>query len=210
MSQAGYGPGWWTPTGACAAPLFLIAYMNWIESYCRVDEGVTVEGCKINCLLSADDLVLFASSHCGFQHTFDGFSTAWPQTIMKISTNRQKRRPVFDNVCQNQIKTYESLFLSLGDHTKKYLHDLCERKFVGRSPTKTFRVSLWKFGQKSFAHAKMRLLLHLWLQVWSNILQQVETFKSFDFVFTGDGTSDLLHKLVHQTQLCESFITLWC
>jgi len=59
-------------------------------------------------------------------------------------------------------KPNEDLFLFWGGHTKKGLHDLCDRKFVGRSRTKSFRASLGKFGQKSFAPPKISLLLHLW------------------------------------------------
>jgi len=49
-----------------------------------------------------------------------------------------------------------------GVHTKKGLHDLCGRKFVGKVGTKTFRASLGNFGQKSLASPKICLLLHLW------------------------------------------------
>ena len=44
---------------------------------------------------------------------------------------------------------------------KKGLLDLCGRNFVGRSRTKTFRASLGKFGQKSYATPKICLFLHL-------------------------------------------------
>jgi len=40
--------------GSVLLPLLFIGYMNWIDS--QVDEGVTVECCKINRLLFADDL----------------------------------------------------------------------------------------------------------------------------------------------------------
>jgi len=42
----------------------------------------------------------------------------------------------------------------------KGLYDLCKMKFVGKSPTKSFRESLGKFGQKSFAPPKICLLSH--------------------------------------------------
>jgi len=48
------------------------------------------------------------------------------------------------------------------------VHDLCGRKFVGKSRTTTFWASLGKFGQRSFAPPKFCLLLHLWLQVREN------------------------------------------
>jgi len=48
-----------------------------------------------------------------------------------------------------------------GGHTEKGLYDLRGRTFVGKSCTKTFRESLGKFGQKSFATPKISLLLNL-------------------------------------------------
>jgi len=44
---------------------------------------------------------------------------------------------------------------------RKGLHDLCGRKFVGKRRTKTFRASLGKLRQKSFAPPNVCLLLHL-------------------------------------------------
>ena len=49
-----------------------------------------------------------------------------------------------------------------GGHSKRGLHDLHGREFVGKSCTKTFRGSLGKFGKKSFATPKISLLLNLW------------------------------------------------
>jgi len=51
--------------------------MNWIDSHRRVDKGVVVGSCRINCLLFADDLVLFASSEQGLQHALNRFSAAF-------------------------------------------------------------------------------------------------------------------------------------
>ena len=48
-------------------PLFMIC-KKWIDSNSRVDEGVTVGSCRINCLLFAHDLVLLTSLYfIGFQ-----------------------------------------------------------------------------------------------------------------------------------------------
>ena len=58
-------------------------------------------------------------------------------------------------------------------HTKKGLHDLCWRKFVSKIAQKTFRVSLEKFGQKSFALPKICLLLHLW---WTGTSASIAPF----------------------------------
>jgi len=71
------------------SPLF-VAYMNWIESHSRVDEVVTVEKHRINCLLFVDDLALLASSEQGLQHALDWFIAACHQTGMKMSTRRPK------------------------------------------------------------------------------------------------------------------------
>jgi len=45
----------------CFAPLFLVVYLNWVDSHSRVDEGFAVSRCKINRLRFADDLLLFPS-----------------------------------------------------------------------------------------------------------------------------------------------------
>ena len=63
---------------------------------------------------------------------------------------------------QRLRKKYMKLFFA--GCTKKGLHDLCGRKYVGKSRPKTFRASLGKFEQKSFAPPKICLLLQLWLQ----------------------------------------------
>jgi len=56
-------------------------------------------------------------------------------------------------------KTHEDLFWEVTP--KKSLHDLFGKKFVGKIAQKTFRASLGKFGQKSFALPKIYLHLHL-------------------------------------------------
>jgi len=68
---------------------------------------------------------------------------------------------------EKQMKTF---FLEVTP--KKGLHDLCGRKFVGKSRPATFWASLGKFGQKSFAPPKICLLLHLYalLELVSNII----------------------------------------
>ena len=43
------------------SPLLFIVYMNWDDSYRRVDEDATVRSCRINRLIFAHDLVLLAS-----------------------------------------------------------------------------------------------------------------------------------------------------
>jgi len=70
---SGHGCG--APQGCVFSPppLFII-YMNWIDSHSRVDKGVTVGSCRIDCLLFVDNLVLFASSKQGLQHVLDNFS----------------------------------------------------------------------------------------------------------------------------------------
>jgi len=60
--------------------------MNWIDSYSRVDEGVTAGSCRINQLHFADDLVLLASSQQCLQHALDRFSAACDRAGMKINT----------------------------------------------------------------------------------------------------------------------------
>jgi len=52
-------------------------------------------------------------------------------------------------------KTHEDLLF--GDHTKKGFHDLCGRKFVAKSHTKTLWANLGKFRQKSCTPPKICL-----------------------------------------------------
>jgi len=63
--------------GCVLSSLLFIVCMNWIDSHRRVDKGVVVGSCRINCLLFADDLVLFASSEQGLQHALNRFSAAF-------------------------------------------------------------------------------------------------------------------------------------
>ena len=46
--------------GCVLSPLLFIVYVHWIDSYSRVDKGVTVGSCNINRSAFADDLVLLA------------------------------------------------------------------------------------------------------------------------------------------------------
>jgi len=80
------------------------------------------------------------------------WKSAWkwrPTTLLDF----KKWRPRF---AENRMKTF------FGGHTKKGFHDLRGRVFAGKSCKKTFRKSLGKFGQKSFATPKISLLLNLW------------------------------------------------
>jgi len=47
--------------------------MNWTDSHSRVNDGVTVGSCKINCLLLANYFVLLASSKQTFNMPLIGF-----------------------------------------------------------------------------------------------------------------------------------------
>ena len=51
-------------------------------------------------------------------------------------------------------------------HQKEVFYKVCGRKFAGKSHTKTFRVSLGKFGQKSFTLPKI-CLLHVYYKLAS-------------------------------------------
>jgi len=70
------------------APLLFLAYINWIDSQSRVDEGVSVGSCRINRLLFADNLVLLASSEHGLDYALDRFSATCDQAGMNISTEK--------------------------------------------------------------------------------------------------------------------------
>jgi len=60
--------------------------MNWIDSRCWVEEGLTAGSCRIKRLLFADDLVLLAPSQQGLQHALNRFSAACGRVGMKNST----------------------------------------------------------------------------------------------------------------------------
>jgi len=61
---------------------------------------------------------------------------------VKIATNVVSLQKMASKVC---IKNPWKPFLEVTQ--KRGLHDLCGRKVVGKSCTKTFRATLWKFGQ---------------------------------------------------------------
>jgi len=64
-----------------------LVYMNWIDSHRPADEGVTGGNCRMNHLLFADELVLYAwISSTG--SLFDRFNAACDQARMKISTKK--------------------------------------------------------------------------------------------------------------------------
>ena len=58
-----------------------------MDKVSRNDECVTIERCKINRLLFADNLVLLASSESGRQHALNGFAAACDIVRMKIRTS---------------------------------------------------------------------------------------------------------------------------
>jgi len=68
----------------------------------------------------------------------------WPPMLFYL----KKWRPTFAKKHMNNF---------FGGYTKKGLYDLCGRKYVGKSHTNTFRASLGKFRQKSFAPQKICL-----------------------------------------------------
>jgi len=95
-----------------------------------------------------------------------------PEYLGKIPENPDKNG---DQRCLTSKNGAQSLQKNklrpfFGVHSKKYLNNLCGRKFLGRSRTTTVRASLGKFRQKSFAPPKICLLLHLWA-VMSNVVQ---------------------------------------
>ena len=74
----------------------------------------------------------------------------------KTQIPMQKWRPMFDFYSPKPKKsTWRINYYFLKVTSKKGLDDLCERKFVGISRTKTFRASLGKFWKKSFAPPKI-------------------------------------------------------
>jgi len=65
--------------------------MNWIDSHRRVDKGVIVGNCRMDCLLLADELAAYCMrrySQQGFQLAFDRFPAACDQEGTKISSEK--------------------------------------------------------------------------------------------------------------------------
>ena len=74
------------PQGCDLSPLFLIAYMNWIDKCSQADDCDTIGNCKISRLLFADDLVLLSSTESGLQRALDSFADTCDTDGMKKST----------------------------------------------------------------------------------------------------------------------------
>ena len=74
--------------GCVLSPLLFVIYMNWIDKLSQTDECAKLGSCKINRLLFADNLVLFADSESGLQRALDGFQAACKIAGMKISTSK--------------------------------------------------------------------------------------------------------------------------
>ena len=66
--------------------------MSWIDSHRRVDKGVTVSNCRMECLLFADELVAYCMrgswSWTGSKLAFDRISAACDQEGTKISSTK--------------------------------------------------------------------------------------------------------------------------
>jgi len=63
--------------------------MNWIYSHGRIEKGVTIGNCWMDCLVFADELVAYSmrgSSQQGLQLAFDRFSAACDQERTNISS----------------------------------------------------------------------------------------------------------------------------
>jgi len=94
-----------------------------------------------------------------------------PQYLGKIPENLGKngahRCLTSKNGTQYLQKNKWRSFLEVAP--KKGLNNLCGRRFLGKSRTTTFRASLGKFGQKSFAIPKICLLLHLYERISWNL-----------------------------------------
>ena len=71
--------------GRVLLPFIFRFCINCIDGHSRVDEGVIIARCKINCFLSAIDLILFAASQPDIQHALDRFSAACKKAGMKIT-----------------------------------------------------------------------------------------------------------------------------
>ena len=76
--------------GCVLSPFLFMVYVHWIDSYSRVDEGVTVVSCKINRLIFAEDLVPLASFQQDLHHTLDQLFAACDRSGPKISTKNTR------------------------------------------------------------------------------------------------------------------------
>jgi len=107
--------------------------------------------------------------------------------------SRQKSCPtlfVFKNGAQHlQKNKWRSFF---GSHTKNGLHDLCGRKFVGKSCTKTFRANLGEIRAKILRTLKICLLLHLCLTWLLSMQEKVdEMWRRCDYPWRFGSSSNM-------------------
>jgi len=73
--------------GKIAFCLLSITYLNWIDKRSH-NKCATIENCKINRLLFADDSVLLSSTESGRQRTLIYFAAACDNAEMKISITK--------------------------------------------------------------------------------------------------------------------------
>ena len=76
--------------GCVLSSLLFIVYMNWIDKCGQADECASIENCKINRLLFADDVVLISSTESGLQRTLNSFADTRDAAEMKISTAKSE------------------------------------------------------------------------------------------------------------------------
>jgi len=90
--------------------------MNWIDSHRRIDEGVTVGKCMMNCLFFADKLVLHAWIFpTGLENAFDRYFAACDRAETKISSEKiealcllRRTRQCFLQVNENTLQQVEA------------------------------------------------------------------------------------------------------
>jgi len=116
--------------------------MNWIDSHRRVNKGVTVGNCRMDCLLLADELAaccMRGSLQQGFQLAFDRFSAACDQEGTKISSEK------IEVLCL--LRRSRQCILQVSGNTP-----LCWR----RSSTLVWYTGVKKVGTKGLMHGYVK------------------------------------------------------
>jgi len=105
-----------------------------LKTTCLVDSGVV--GGDASAPQNSFDL----SSLGKTPENLDKFPEDLRNSLKIRAKSLQIQTKMAPNLCRKSKK-----YLFFGGHTKKRLRDVCGRKFVGKSCTKTFRESLRKF-----------------------------------------------------------------
>ena len=124
--------------GCVWSSLLFIVYMNWIDKCSQADECASIENCKINRLLFADDLVLLSSTESGLQRTLNSFANTRDTSETKISTAKTEILHLSKNLAQCELQVNRVTLKQVKKF--KYLGDLGLHSRVTEGKTENWTV----------------------------------------------------------------------